>query len=120
LRSSAALPPGGAVTNDYRSKGNDWPIRFADLIGNKHARRRSWHCPDQPGNAVKRFGRSLRHPRAQNRFAILSHTVEGRAPHCRFAVAILEGGRANSTQRLRGFAWGGLETVGRAEHIVPG
>jgi len=30
-----ALPPGGAVTRDYRFEGEDGPVRFADLFGDK-------------------------------------------------------------------------------------
>jgi predicted dithiol-disulfide oxidoreductase (DUF899 family) len=29
------LPPGGAVTKDYRFEGEDGPVRFADLFGDK-------------------------------------------------------------------------------------
>jgi predicted dithiol-disulfide oxidoreductase (DUF899 family) len=29
------LPPGGAVTNDYRFEGENGPVRFADLFGDK-------------------------------------------------------------------------------------
>ena len=30
-----ALPPGGEVTKDYRFQGEDGPVRFADLFGDK-------------------------------------------------------------------------------------